>query len=59
MNNFSEAKKRYWSKISPEERSNRMRIIATIKNKKMTPKERIDHALKMVRARKLKVNLNK
>lgn len=51
MNNFSEAKKRYWSKISPEERSNRMRAIATIKNKNMTPQERVDHAMKMVKAR--------
>jgi hypothetical protein len=45
------ARKSYWENLSPEERSNRMRAIATSRQKKMTFKQKRDHALKMVAAR--------
>lgn len=47
----SEARKAYWSTLTPEQRSERMRKLAISKNKKMTTKEKRDLALKMVRAR--------
>lgn len=47
----SEARKAYWSTLTPKQRSERMRKLAISKNKKMTTKEKRDLALKMVRAR--------
>lgn len=45
------ARKLRWSKISPEERSIMMSNLAKIKAKKMTTKQRKDHALMMVASR--------
>ena len=51
----SEARKLYWSKIPKEERSKRASKTAKAKHAKLTPKERRDHALKMLSARNNKV----
>ncbi len=47
----SEARKLYWSTIPKEERSQRARKLAIAKNKKMTKKEKSEHALMMLKAR--------
>ena len=47
----SSARKSYWANLSPEERSIRMSSIAKSRQKKMTYKQKRDHALKMVAAR--------
>lgn len=52
--NRSEARKKYWASLSPEEKTKRGRLMAIAKAKKMTPKERLEHAMMMVRARRKK-----
>jgi len=47
------ARRNRWAKISPEERSEMMSRIATTKWANKTKQERIDHAMKMVKARNL------
>ena len=49
---ISIARKNYWNAMTVEERSNRMRDIAKKKNAKMTFKQRREHALMMVAARR-------
>lgn len=46
------ARKAYWASITPEERSARGSAMATKKQQKMTFKQKRDHALKMVAARR-------
>ncbi len=46
------ARLEYWANMTPEERSKRMSAIAKAKQKKLTFKQKRDHALKMVAARK-------
>lgn len=48
----SDARKAYWSTITPEERSARLKKVAQTKQKNMTFKQRRKHALLMVAARK-------
>ncbi len=48
------ARKAYWASMTEEERSAKMRALATGRQKKMTFKQKRDHALKMVAARKAK-----
>lgn len=50
----SAARKAYWASMSPEEKILRMRSIAQSRQKKMSFKQRRDHALKMVAARRKK-----
>ena len=47
----SEAKALYWSKISPEERSDKAKAMAKAKHSKMTPQERSAHGKMMIKAR--------
>lgn len=51
----SEARKKYWASITPEERSARLKKVAQTKQKNMTFKQRRKHALLMVAGRKAKV----
>lgn len=46
------SRKAYWARMTPEQRSARMRAIALTKQKKLTFKQKRDHALKMVEARR-------
>jgi hypothetical protein len=46
------ARKAYWAAMSPEEKSARMRKIALGRQKKLTFKQKRDHAMKMVAARR-------
>lgn len=46
------ARKAYWASLTDQERSERMRKLAVSRQKKMTFKQKRDHALKMVAARK-------
>ena len=48
----AEGRKGYWARMDPEERSARMRAIAIARQKKMTFKQKRDHALKMVEGRR-------
>lgn len=48
------ARKAYWASMDPAKRSQRMRAIATSRQKKMSFKQKRDHALKMVLARRAK-----
>jgi hypothetical protein len=50
------ARKTYWSKMSKEEKSRRMRAIALTRQKNMTFAQRREHSLKMVQARLAKQN---
>ncbi len=50
-----EGNKKRWAKVSPEERSARMQDMAFFKWFMKTPEERKEHAMKMVKAKKLKV----
>lgn len=52
VNRYSLASKKRWSKIPKEERSERMRRIALIKHKKMTPSEKVLHMKRMNEAKK-------
>ncbi len=45
------ARKAYWARMTPEQRSERMRKIAIKKQSLLTFKQKRDHALKMVAAR--------
>jgi hypothetical protein len=45
------ARKSYWATLSPEVRSARMSLVAKAKQKKLTFKQRRDHAMRMVAAR--------
>lgn len=45
------SRKAYWARMTPEQRSERMRKIAITKQSKLTFKQKRDHALKMVAAR--------
>ena len=47
-------RKKYWASLSPEQRSARMADIAQKRQKKLTFKQKRDHALKMVAARNAK-----
>lgn len=51
------ARKAYWASLTDEERSERMRKLAVGRQKKMTFKQKRDHALKMVAARKVKKSI--
>jgi len=51
VNRYSISAKKRWSKVSPEERSERMRKLALIKHKKMTPIEKKKQMDKMNKAR--------
>lgn len=48
------ARKAYWAAMTPEQKANRMRAIAITRQKNLTFKQKRDHALKMVEARKNK-----
>lgn len=50
----TKARKSYWSNLPQEEKSKRMREIARKRQKGMTFKQKRDHALKMVQARRTK-----
>ncbi len=50
----SEARRAYWATQTPEQRRVRMSKMAHAKNKKMTTKQRREHALMMVKARNKK-----
>lgn len=50
----SEARRAYWATLTPEERSARLRKVATIKARNMTPEQRRAHAMVMVAGRKKK-----
>jgi len=50
-NKYSLASKKRWAKIPKEERSKRMRKIALIKHKKMTPDEKQLHMKRMNEAK--------
>ena len=52
--NRSEARIKYWLSVSKEDRIKRARKMAFAKNKKMTPEQKREHAMKMVRARRKK-----
>lgn len=47
-----QARKSYWANVDPAERSKRMRDIAKKRQAGMTFKQKRDHAMKMVEARK-------
>ena len=49
------ARKTYWERMTVEQKSERMRSIAKKKQKNLTFKQKRDHALKMVAARKKSV----
>ena len=48
------ARKTYWAEMDPDVRSKRMREIAKKKQSKLTFKQKRDHAMKMVEARRKK-----
>ena len=48
------ARKAYWDRMSPEERTARMAAIARTRQSKMTFKQKRDHALRMVEGRRRK-----
>ena len=48
------ARQTYWRNMDPLTKSQRMRDLALIRQKQMTKKQKRDHALKMVAARKAK-----
>jgi len=56
MKSKSQARKDYWASISPLERSSRMRKIAIERQKKYTPEERKQLSIRMVEAKRAKLN---
>ena len=52
--NHTLGRKKYWASMTPEQRSLRMADIAKKRQKKLTFKQKRDHALKMVKAREAK-----
>ena len=48
------ARRRYWDSLTKEQRSARMRTLATNRQKKMTFAQRRAHSLKMIAARNAK-----
>lgn len=51
---LSLARKAYWEAMDPEIKSARMRDMASKKQKNMSFKQRYDHSMKMVEARRSK-----
>jgi hypothetical protein len=51
MSKYSEASRKRWEKVTPEERSRRMRAIAFSKWRSMDPEEKRKHVERMNKAR--------
>lgn len=47
----SEAKRKYWKTVDPEKRTKIMSKVAFFKHAKLTPEQRTENALKMLKAR--------